>query len=129
MNNGAAFDFQYEGRWTPEKVEQGISPTFPRASMRTKDSQNGLMNDMWLQSTRHIRLKNVEVGYTFRNMEKLQSFGISSIRIYANGNNLITWGSGLPSGFDPEQQDSGGASSGYLYPLTRSYNLGINIQF
>lgn len=129
MNNGAAFDFQYEGRWTPEKVQQGITPTFPRASMRTKDSQNGLMNDMWLQSTQHIRLKNAEIGYTIRNMEKLQSIGISSIRIFANGNNLITWGSDLPSGFDPEQQDSGGASSGYLYPLTRTYNLGINIQF
>ena len=32
-------------------------------------------------------------------------------------------------GYDPEQADSGGAADGYLYPPTRSYNIGINIQF
>ena len=46
----------------------------------------------------------------------------------ANGNNLFTVSKMLP-GYDPEQSDSGGAADGYLYPLTRSYNMGVNIQF
>lgn len=129
MNNGAAFFFQYDNRWTPEKAEQGISATFPRASMRTYDSQNGAMNNMWLHSTQFLRLKNAEIGYNFTKLGKLKNLGLSGIRIFANGNNLLTWFSKLPSGFDPEQQDSGGASSGYLYPPTRTYNVGFNVQF
>ena len=129
MNNGAAMEFQYEGRWTEEKAANGIAASFPRASLRTYDSQNGAMNDMWIRSTQFIRLKNAELAYTFRNLGKLKSIGISSIRLFLNGNNLLTWGSKLPDGFDPEQEDSNGASMGYLYPPTRTFNIGVNIQF
>lgn len=129
MVNGNALQFQYDGRWTPEKAEQGIKPTFPRASVRTFDSQNGAMNELWLRSTQFIRLKNVELGYNFTKLGKLQRIGLSGIRIFVNGNNLYTWGSKLIDGYDPEQLDSGGASDGYLYPPTRTYNFGINVQF
>lgn len=129
MNNGAAFDFQYDNRWTPEKAAQGTEATFPRASMRTYDTQNGAPNDMWLKPTHFLRLKNVELGYNFTNLGKLREYGLSGIRVFVNGNNLLTWFSKLPSGFDPEQQDSSGASSGYLYPPTRTYNAGFSIQF
>ena len=129
MNNGAAFDFQYDNRWTPEKAAQGTEATFPRASMRTYDTQNGAPNDMWLKPTHFLRLRNVELGYNFTNLGKLREYGLSGIRVFVNGNNLLTWFSKLPSGFDPEQQDSSGASSGYLYPPTRTYNAGFSIQF
>ena len=129
MGHGAALEYQYEGRWTPEKVEQGIVPTFPRASVRNYDSQNGAMNDLWLRSSQFFRLKNVELGYNFTNLGKLNEFGLSGVRVFVNGNNLHTWGSKLIDGYDPEQEDSHGASSGYLYPPTRTYNMGVNIQF
>ena len=129
MNNGAALDFQYYGRWTPEKAAAGIEPTFPRASMRTYDSQNGAMNDKWLFSTQFIRLKNAEIGYAFTNLGRLEKAGISQIRLFLNGTNLLTFLSDLPSGFDPELQDSDGSSGGYLYPLARTYSIGVNIQF
>lgn len=129
MNHGAALEYQYEGRWTPEKVEQGITPTFPRASVRNYDSQNGVMNDVWLRSSQFLRLKNLEVGYNFTNVGKLKQFGLSGVRIFVNGNNLYTWGSKLIDGYDPEQEDSNGASNGFLYPPTRTYNMGVNIQF
>ena len=116
MVRGNALQFQYDGRWTPEKAEQGITPTFPRASVRNYDSQNGAMNDLWLRSTQFIRLKNAELAYTFQNVGKLRTIGISNVRVFLNGNNLLTWGSKLIDGFDPEQSDTGGASEGYLYP-------------
>jgi TonB-linked SusC/RagA family outer membrane protein len=129
MNNGAAFYFQYDNHWTPEKAAQGIESTFPRASFRTYDSQNGAMNDMWIRSTQFLRLKNAEIGYSIKKLGALKQVGISNIRIYLNGNNLLTWGSQLPGGFDPEQEDSGGASFGYLYPPTRTVNFGVSIQY
>lgn len=123
--NSGAMQWQYEGRWTPEKVKQGIEPAFPRASMRTATTENGLPSNFWLMSTDFLRLKNVEIGYSF-NLKKIQWINIRSIRIYANGNNLVTFGSYL---IDPEQEDAGAVSRGYLYPITRVYNLGVNVQF
>lgn len=129
MTNGAAFYFQYDNHWTPEKAAQGIASTFPRASLRTYDSQNGVMNDMWLYSTQFLRLKNAELAYNITKLGKLKDIGFSNIRIYLSGSNLFTWGSKLPSGFDPEQEDSNGASYGYLYPPTRTLNFGISIKY
>jgi len=127
MNAGTAEQFQYYGRWTPEKAAQGIDPTFPRASMRTYSSQNGTFNDLWLKSSDFIRLKNIEVSYTFKNTGLLKRAGINALRIYCTGNNLYTW-TNLMDGLDPEQQNSGGASDGYLYPMVRTYSFGVNIQ-
>ena len=129
MGKGVAFKHQYNGRWTPEKVQQGITPTFPRASLRTGDNINGVaFSDFWLQSTDHIKLKNVEISYLLEKHKWLEKSGINSIRFSLSGNNLYTWSKMLP-GYDPEQQDSNGAASGYLYPMTRVYNVGVNIQF
>lgn len=127
MQTGSAQGFHYDGRWTPEKAAAGKKITWPRASLRNEDTQNGLMNELYLQSTDFFRLKNLEVSYTFKS-RLLQKAKISAIRVYANGNNLFTVSKMLP-GYDPEQSDSGGAADGYLYPLTRSYNMGVNIQF
>ena len=129
MTNGAALQFQYDGRWTPEKVVEGIVPTFPRASLRNYDTQNGAMNDLWLRSSQYIKLKNVEIGYNFTKLGSLKRMGLSGVRVYVNGNNLYTWCSKLIDGYDPEQMDSGGASDGYLYPPMKNYNFGVNVQF
>ena len=128
MTSQSAMQFQNDGRWTPEKVAQLIKPTFPRASVRTINSINGVFSDAWLQSTDHIRLKNVEVGYTFSKWAALKRSGIKRVRVYANGNNLYTW-SHMLKGMDPEQQNSGGAGSGFVYPMTRIYNFGLSVQF
>lgn len=127
MNTGSAQEFHYDGRWTQEKADAGITPTWPRASLRNYDSQNGEMNDLYLQSTDYIKLKNLEVAYTYTG-KFVKKIGVSSVRIYLSGNNLITWSDMLP-GFDPEQSDTGGAADGYLYPPTRSYNIGVNLSF
>jgi len=128
--NGNAMQWQYDGRWTPEKAQKGITPTFPRASLRTYTSQNGAsLSSFWLRSNNYIRLKNVEIGYSIQRLGMLKKAGITGIRIYANGNNLHTWAPRMIPGLDPEQQDTGGASQGYVYPMTRVYNFGANIQF
>jgi tonB-dependent receptor plug len=81
-----------------------------------------------LQSTDHIRLKNVELSYLFEKTQWLQKNGITSIKLSVSGNNLYTW-SNMIAGYDPEQQDSSDAAKGYLYPMMRTYSAGLNIQF
>lgn len=124
--NWGAMKWQYEGRWTPEKVEQGIEPEFPRASMRVPYTVNGVASSFWVRSSDFVRLKTVEVSYTLTSLRALQWANLNSIRIYVNGNNLYTFGSHV---IDPEQEQAGAVTRGYLYPITRTFNFGVTLQF
>lgn len=125
---GAAMQWQYDGRWTPEKAAQGAEISYPRASLRTNLNVNGMPNSgFWLRSTDFIRLKNAEISYAFP-QKYTKRLGMTGLRVYVNGNNLYTW-TQLMDGIDPEQAASGAASNGYVYPMTRVFNFGINIQF
>ena len=74
----------------------------------------------------YIRLKNVELGYTFTN-SILKKVHIESARIYVNGTNLLTW-SGLWKGEDPEVP-SYNDNNYEPYPIVRTVNMGLNINF
>lgn len=68
----------------------------------------------------YIRLKNVEIAYTF-NQGWINNIGFNSLKIFVNGNNLWVW-SKMPD--DRESNFAGGGGQG-AYPTVRRYNLGI----
>ena len=112
--------------WTYEKYLNGENIQLPHLSSGGHQVHNYQSSTFMMQDASYLRLKNAEIGYRFKN-DFLKRFTISSCRIYVNGNNLWTW-SGMFPGFDPEQLASAGGSFQY-YPLTRTFNLGINLQF
>lgn len=125
-NAGNALQFEYNGMWTPEKVASGAKITYPEVYMGASPSDNNyLTSSFWLISNNFIQLKNLEIGYTFPHIAFLQSAHISSLRVYAQGNNLLMWGNAI-NGIDPETQDN---STPYVYPITRAIVFGANIQF
>lgn len=125
-NAGNAFMWEYNGRWTPEKAAAGIKATYPRSIIGASPSSNNyLTSDFWLISNNFKRLSNLEISYTLPETGLLRQAKISAVRIYANGNNLFTWGNQM-KGIDPQTQDVG---STYIYPMTRTINFGANIQF
>lgn len=133
---GNAFRWQYEGRWTAEKVAAGQKITYPRAVYdATQDHYNfGPKSDHWALSSDHLRIKNVEIGYSFSpNSKFMRRARISGLRIYMNANNLVTMFDQMKAyGIDPETKDNLGGSEGnisYVFPLTRTTNFGVNIQF
>ena len=130
-NVGQVLDYAYEGRWTAEKAAKGSPVYYPAISLGGVGApNNGQLSDFWLRSNNFQRLKNMEIAYTFqRNKTFLKRTNIRAIRCYINGNNLFTWGSSLIKGIDPEQADVGKNRDGYLFPLTRTFNTGLNIQF
>ena len=74
-----------------------------------------------------LRLKSLEVGYTFR-QAALQKAHIRSLRVYLNGTNLFTICNRLLAPYDPERNQGsylGIAGS----PLLRNFSAGININF
>lgn len=75
----------------------------------------------WLQNAAYVRLKNIQVGYSLpKNIT--QKLGMSKIRFYFSGENLCEF-SKLNKYFDPEVDDV----RGLLYPIMRSYSLGLNV--
>jgi TonB-linked SusC/RagA family outer membrane protein len=103
-----------DNRWTPEQPDN----TSPRTWNRFNTYWMNQLNTFWLQSTNYIRLKNLEVGYTFnaRNREKS---GTGNMRIYVSGFNLLTFSKFKL--FDPEM------SEGAAYPPQRIFNLGLKL--
>lgn len=111
-----------ERSWTHERYEEGLPIDFPRFGTGTFNYSS---SNLWTVDASYLRLKNVEIGYRFSN-SLFKRLRIQSGRIFANGNNLMTW-SGLMRGFDPEQGSSTGNQE--PYPMTRTYNLGVNLNF
>jgi hypothetical protein len=84
-------------------------------------------NDVWRKDASYLRLKSVELGYTF-NPLWYKASGIQKIRLYANGFNLLTFADSFVKPFDPERLE-GLFNAGFNYPLSKIFNVGINVTF
>lgn len=107
----------YDNSWT----EDNPDAILPRISLeKSAREHNGSLSQPWMVDASYIRLKNVEIGYSFR----IPRVPVNSIRVYANGYNLLTFTSFKAN--DPEAQAGYGSTR---YPMTRVYNFGINVNF
>lgn len=109
----------YDGCWTPENQEGAI---YPRPS-EVSESWNSEDSTLWLMDSSYIRLKDVTLGYTLRNMNWMKKIGLSSLGFTLSGYNLLTF-SPLKI-IDPEGQTTRTSD----YPLIRLYSFGLNINF
>jgi hypothetical protein len=125
---GMAYDWQYQGVWTPEKAANGTPISYPRPEINSSSSFSNFTNsDFWLKSSDFIKLKNVEIGYNVPKLKFLKGTSVSGVRFYVNGSNLLIIKDHLSKyGIDPETQD---VNSPYIFPITRAFNFGLNIQF
>ncbi|WP_114791485.1 TonB-dependent receptor [Niabella yanshanensis] len=83
-------------------------------------------NNKYLQDLAYLRLRNLTIGYripeTFTKRYKIQSF-----RVFASGENLVTWTKLRTKYIDPEQAMAN--IDGRVYPFTKIYSFGIDITF
>lgn len=84
---------------------------------------NNMLSSFWVKSGAYCRLKNIVLGYTLPS-KLTQKAHISKVRIYATGQNLLTFHNNFYQGFDPENYS--GAS---CYPLNKTYIVGLNVEF
>ncbi|MBR6245732.1 MAG: TonB-dependent receptor [Bacteroidales bacterium] len=117
----------YNEHWTPENH----STTQPRAAWGA--TQNRKVSTRFLEDGSYMRLKNVQLGYTFKLPE---SWKISHLRAYIAGSNLLTF-TGY-TGLDPEMTvnanstSEGDRANGIdwgNYPVAKSVTMGINLTF
>ena len=94
-------------RWSPDN--QNTNATYPRLSRKTNNNNNKL-SSYWERNGAFLKLKNAEIGYTYKNM-----------RLYISGSNLMTF---APFDlWDPEQ----GGGSGLSYLTQRVFNIGFQM--
>lgn len=88
----------------------------------TPNYYNGWDNAFNHYDGSYIRLKNIELGYTWTD-GWIKRIGLSDLKIYINGNNLWQW-SRMPDDRESNFAGTGNASQG-AYPTVRRFNLGI----
>ncbi len=102
--------------WTADNT----GADFPRL---VRTTQNYVSSSYWIKSGAYLRLKNIQLGYTIP-APISQKIGIPSLRIFASGQNLLTFSKLNEDGIDPENpQDS------RYYPQVKVYTFGINVDF
>ena len=101
--------------WTPENTDA----YFPRPTWN--NGGNRQTSDRYLQNAAYIRLKNITLGYTVP-QAVLSKIGISRLRIYLQGENLLTF-TPLIDSYDPELIDN------MSYPISKKVSVGLNLTF
>ena len=111
-------------RWT------GPGSTNEHPRLTTGATRNNSFSDYYVEDGSFVRLRNVQLGYTFPKKSKiLKKLKVESLRFYLSGNNLLTLTRYM--GFDPDIGGgtlSAGVDYGF-YPQAQTIMGGLNIKF
>ncbi len=117
--------------WSPGNTDAKY-PRLVNSSSPSYSNNYSMGSDRNIYDAAYLRLKNIQIGYTIP--ERLTSkAGIGRLRIYASGQNLLTFAKN--SFIDPESSEFGnnmnasGANSGRNYPTLKYYGGGIEVKF
>ena len=88
-------------------------------------NKNREIQTRYLQNAAYLRLKNLQVGYSFPKawMEKIH---LQSIRVYFSAENLFTI-TKLSKVLDPESLETTRMKSGGSYPIAKTYSFGLQV--
>jgi len=114
------FNEWHKQAWSQERYDTGKPITYPRLDPGSNASK--IASDFWYTNGDYIRLKNVELGYSLPK-KWVKAIRAEKVRFYVNGLNLVTFDRYPVKYQDPEQ------NSDLLYPVFKTYNIGLNITF
>lgn len=83
-------------------------------------------SDKYLYDNTFVRLRNVTLGYSLPK-KVLNKVNISQLRVFVQGDNLMTFGTAAKRGTDPEQSVSG--TTGNRFPTTKNVTFGVQVTF
>jgi hypothetical protein len=117
---GGLFGALHSHSWTAERYAAGEEILYPALSAR--QSVNHQPSDFFAYDRSFLRLKNLELSYTFPG-RVAKAIAAQNIRLLLSGQNLITWDKMKSKDFGPE-------GGGYLgFPVYRVYNVGLSVTF
>lgn len=107
----------YNGYWTPTRPSQRYPA--PRVG---SPYANGDGTDANLQKGDYLRLRNIELGYSFPASSFVRRIKSTGMRVYASVQNAFTWTQF--TGYDVESGDNTNP-----YPNARTFMAGLSINF
>lgn len=112
----------FENSWR----EDNVNASQPRLSSIDLNGNYSKPSTYYIENSSFIRCKDIQLGYTFSNFKKS---GIDQFRIYASVQNLF-----VLTGYTGQDPEVAGGTLSYgidtgLYPLPRTYLLGLNVSF
>ena len=111
--------------WT----EENHSTTTPRPVIGTTDNTLAY-TDRWIERGDYFRIKNLQVGYTFKDSWLRKTKFIGSARLYVSAQNL--WTITGYSGYDPEISGGdvfGQGNDNGHFPPVRTFSIGAQVSF
>ena len=105
--------------WAPGR-EDGTLPRFTK----TNYPWNSEDSTLWVVDASYLRLKSASFGYTFSRNKFFDKLGIGSVGVMFTGYNMLTFSKMTLQ--DPEAKSS---DSDGTYPLVKTFNLALNINF
>lgn len=108
-----------QGTWWSEDHEHADIIT-PRFNAVLGDNQL-YYGRQYLCDGSYVRLKNVEVAYTF-SQPWIKKMGVQNLKVFVSGNNLWVW-TRMPDDRESNFSSNGGASG--AYPTMKRINFGI----
>ena len=104
--------------WTPENPNARL----PRMNKNAQET----FSNKYLYDNTFVRLRNVTLGYSLpKNL--LSRVNMDQVRVYVQGDNLMTFGSAAKRGTDPEQSISGQTDN--RFPTTKNVTFGVQVTF
>ncbi|WP_114791075.1 TonB-dependent receptor [Niabella yanshanensis] len=107
--------------------EQGDITDYPRPIFNDPLNTNSRVSDRWIYDGSYLRLKTVRLSYSLP-QHIINRLKISAVKLYASGENLITWT--RYTGYDPDISSYSGLRIGLdggSYPQSRTFIFGLNV--
>jgi len=121
----------YIDAWHHEDPFDSSSPwvagSLPSIRTLSNDPYRNYASCMTYKDCSYLRIKNIEIGYTF-NQRFLKKAHVEKVRFFANANNVMTFCNKYVKAYDPEKV-AGSNNVGWNYPLLKTINTGLNINF
>jgi TonB-linked SusC/RagA family outer membrane protein len=120
--NGGKVKELHLNRWNPalSESENLANAEYPLLHYDDYGNHNQRLNSFFLKNGSFMRLKNIELSYSFP--KQIIGKYVNGLRIYINADNLVTWDK-LDGLTDPESDGSN------RYPIMKTVNFGLNINF
>lgn len=116
-----------EDRWhraDPYDPDSEWIPGYYPAIRNGNTGPNSRNNDFWVTNVKYLRIKNLELGYSFPK-SLISKIHAEKVRVYINGSNLISFDNVKKFEIDPEID----ARAAVVYPQQRTVLVGFNVTF